>query len=284
MAGIGFAIQHDANHDSYPVGRRWRRALGFTLDLMGGSSYLWRFQHNINHHSFTNVVDADADIDVGAIARLSPEQPRRPLHRLQHVYMWLMYSLLGVSWLVWADWRDYTTSAIGSNGFPRPKGQEHRLFWLGKIAWITIALVVPLSLHSGGVVAAFLLWTYLILGFTLAVVFQLAHVVEDAEFPVPVGAPPRVERDFVAHQLATTVNFAPRHRLLTAYLGGLNFQIEHHLFPRVCHVHYPALAQLVEATCREHGATYHTLPTFRRALGSHFRWLRRMGRFEPTVS
>ncbi len=277
MAGIGFAIQHDANHGSYPASAFWRRLLGFTLDVMGGSSYIWKFQHNVNHHSFTNIHDADADIDLGPIARLGPGQPHRSYYRFQHLYVWPLYGLLAVSWVVYADWRDFFSRRIGSNPFAAPKGTERTLFWLGKALWIVVWLVVPLSFQSTGTWLAALLWTYLVLGFTLSIVFQLAHIVEDAEFMIVDDAPARVKREFFYHQLATTVDFAPKSRWLTWYLGGLNYQVEHHLFPKVCHLHYPAIATIVEAVCRERGAPYYSFPTFRAALRSHARWLYTMG-------
>ena len=278
MAGIGFAIQHDANHGSYPANAFWRRLLGYTLDLMGGSSYIWKFQHNVNHHSFTNINNADADIDLGPIARLGPGQPHRAYYRFQHIYVWPLYGLLAVSWVVYADWRDFFFSRIGSNPFATPKAAERTLFWLGKALWIGVWLIVPLSFQATGMWLAALLWTYLVLGFTLSIVFQLAHIVEDAEFMTVDGERTRVNREFFYHQLATTVNFAPKSRWLTWYLGGLNYQVEHHLFPKVCHVHYPAIATIVESVCRERGAPYYSFPTFRAALRSHARWLYTMGR------
>ncbi|MEM7675074.1 MAG: acyl-CoA desaturase, partial [Myxococcota bacterium] len=230
MAGIGMAIQHDANHGAYPGPKWFRRALGFTLDLMGGSSYIWKFQHNVNHHSYTNVHEADADIDIGAFARLSPAQPHRSQHKLQHIYLWPMYSLLAVSWVVYADWRDFFNRTIGTNPFPAPRGSERILFWAGKAAWAVIWLIIPLSFLSPLQWLPMLLWTYLVLGFTLSVVFQLAHIVGEAEFLSLQGDPARADRDFFEHQLATTINFATQNRWLTWYLGGLNFQVEHHLF------------------------------------------------------
>lgn len=283
MAGIGFSIQHDANHGSYPASSGWQRALGFTLDLMGGSSYIWKFQHNVNHHSFTNVVDADADINLGQIARLAPTQPYRPHFRWQKFYLWPLYSLLGISWVLWADWRDFFGSSIGSNRYAPATGRERLLFWAGKLAWVVIWLVVPLSVHTAGAWLPTLLWTYLVLGFTLSMVFQLAHIVEEADFPPLTGEPARCAHDFCRHQLETTVNFAPENRLLTWYLGGLNYQIEHHLFPKVSHVHYPAIALIVRRACIKHGAPYHSLPTFRAALASHARWLHRMGQPEAAT-
>ena len=283
MAGVGFAIMHDANHGSYPAGPFVRRLLGCTLDLMGGSSYIWRFQHNVNHHSFTNVPDADADIDIGAIARLAPAQPYRAHFRFQHLYVWPFYSLLGVSWIVYADWRDFFGSAIGSNPFPTPKGVERWVFWGGKAAWVVLWLVVPLMVHGPGLWFTALIWTYLVLGFTLSIVFQLAHIVGEAEFPQLEGAPAKSERDFFHHQLATTADFARDNRLLTWYLGGLNYQVEHHLFPKVHHLHYPALSKIVEEVCHKHKAPYYAFPTFRAALGSHARHLYRMGRATEPV-
>lgn len=278
MAGIGFAVMHDANHDAYPVSKGWRRAIGFSLDVMGGSSYLWRFQHNINHHSFTNVAGADNDIQIGILARLSPAQPRLRLHRFQHVYLWPFYSLLAVSWMFWADWRDYFRGAIGDNTFPRPKRKEAFLFWLGKAIWLTLLLVVPLASGIGlGSIAIVALWTYLVLGFTLSIVFQLAHIVDAVEFPILEGDPAPAGRDFFTHQLATTANFAPDDAFMNWYLGGLNHQVEHHLFPRVCHLHYPALAPLVQEICARHGAPYHSYETFGAALVAHARCLKQQG-------
>ena len=287
MAGIGFCIQHDANHGAYPTGTAMRRMLGFTLDLMGGSSYIWKFQHNVNHHSFTNVHDADADIDLGGVARLSPGQPYRPHFRFQHLYVWPLYGLLAISWVLYADWRDFFSSKIGNNPFPTPRGAERTLFWLGKASWVVIWLIIPLSVHAVGPWLLALLWTYYVLGFTLSIVFQLAHIVEEAEFPVLAEGPHRLRREFYLHQLATTLNFAPKNKWLTWYLGGLNYQVEHHLFPTVPHVHYPAIAEIVETVCQERGAPYYSVSTFREALGSHARWLYSMGRPDavtvPTV-
>ena len=280
MAGIGMAIQHDANHGSYPAGPIVRRALGFMLDLMGGSSYIWRFQHNVNHHSYTNIHDADADIDIGAVARLSPTQPHRSYFRYQHIYVWPLYSLLAASWVVYADWRDFFAGAIGSNRFPKPRGAEGVLFWLGKALWVVIWLAIPLAFQSAGTWLLGMLWAYLVLGFTLSIVFQLAHIVEEAEFLSFEGDKAPANREFFFHQLATTIDFAPQNRWMSWYLGGLNFQVEHHLFPKVCHVHYPAIAPIVEEVCKKHGAPYYSVPTFRAALGSHARWLRKMG--QPT--
>ncbi len=279
---VGMGIMHDANHGAYPVSRRSSRMLGFSLDLLGGSSYIWRFQHNVNHHSFTNVVGADNDISIGALARLSPSQPLRGFHRWQQIYMWPLYALLQLSWAFWADWRDLIAGRIGDNPFPRPRGREAQLFWLGKALWAGLWFGVPLLFHGVGSVVVFGLVSYLVTGWVLGVVFQLAHVVEDVDFPTVDPDSPRTERDFAGHQVATTADFAPGNRVLGWYVSGLNYQVEHHLFPKVCHLHYPGIAPIVREVCERFGQPYHCHPRLVDALGSHYRWLRQMGRAPAT--
>ena len=285
LAGIGFAIQHDANHGAYPASARWRRLLGYSLDLLGTSSYVWRFQHNIDHHTYTNVDRADADIDVGIVLRVSPTQKRRPFHRFQHLYIWVLYCLYLFQWLLWSEWRDLFRSRIGENPFPRPKGKELVGLAIAKVVSLTLWFG-PIALHPIGAYLGSVLIVAMVLGATLAIVFQLAHVVEETDFPELEGDPAQSEDEWAVHQLATTLNFAPNNRLLSWYLGGLNYQVEHHLFPRICHLHYPAIAPIVQQTCEEFGVAYHQQPTFRAALASHYRWLREMGRrpTEPPVA
>jgi linoleoyl-CoA desaturase len=125
------------------------------------------------------------------------------------------------------------------------------------------------------------LLTSFVQGLTLSIIFQLAHCVESAAFPLPRHGTARIENSWAAHQVETTVDFARHSRLLSWFIGGLNFQVEHHLFPRICHIHYPAISHLIEETCIGFGLRYNAHDTFRGALASHFRWLRRMGQAPP---
>jgi linoleoyl-CoA desaturase len=115
---------------------------------------------------------------------------------------------------------------------------------------------------------------------TLSVVFQVAHCVEEAEFPLPRAGTGLIENAWAIHQVETTVDFARRSRVAAWLLGGLNFQIEHHLFPRISHVNYPAISKVIEETCRDFGVRYVEFTSFRAGIGSHFRWLRRMGKLD----
>jgi linoleoyl-CoA desaturase len=248
------------------------------LDLVGGSSYFWHWKHNVLHHSFPNIAGADDDINVGALGRLAPAQRRYFFHRFQHYYMWALYGIVPLKWQLVDDFRDLASSQVGEKKVPPPRGFDLLLFWGGKLFFVTLALIVPSLVHPFWVVVLYYLGTMFVLGIVLATVFQLAHCVEEAGFPVPEGEGGRIPAEWAVHQVQTTVDFAQRNRFLTWYLGGLNFQIEHHLFPRISHLHYPAIAPIVESVCGAFGVKYHAHRSVLSAARSHFQWLRQMGR------
>jgi linoleoyl-CoA desaturase len=277
MAAIGFNIQHDGGHRAYSDRGGINRLTALSLDLLGGSSYVWAWKHNSVHHSYSNIAGHDDDINLGFLGRLSPHQRRLPLHRLQHFYLWVLYGLLPIKWQVYDDFRDVIIGRIGGHRFPRPKGWDLVTFIGGKLVFFALALVIPLLLYPVWVVLLLYLTAMFVQGLALSIVFQLAHCVEEAAFPLPLHDTDRMEAAWAVHQVETTVDFARRNRVLSWFIGGLNFQIEHHLFPQICHVHYATLAPLVERTCQDFGLRYTGHETFLGALASHFRWLRRMG-------
>jgi linoleoyl-CoA desaturase len=285
FAAVGFNIQHDGGHKAVSD-RQWvNRLMAVSMDLMGGSSYIWDFKHNAIHHTYTNINGHDDDINVGMLGRLSPEQPRYKFHRLQHVYMWLLYGFLMVKWQLFDDFYQLARGKIGSHRIPRPRGKDLAVFVIGKIFFFSMIFVVPMMLHSVWTVLGVYLIAAFVEGIVTSIVFQLAHCVEEAEFPVPSindAGLEQMDNAWAVHQVQTTVNFAGRNPVLSWLLGGLNFQIEHHLFHKICHVHYPALSKVVEETCREFGIQYKAHRTFVSALGSHARFLMMMGR--PTSS
>lgn len=278
MAACGFSIQHDGGHQSYSE-RRWiNRLAALTLDLLGGSSYVWARKHNVIHHSYSNIAGHDSDINIGVIGRLAPQQKRLRFHRLQHLYLWLLYGFLPIKWQLYDDFRDVITGRIEGRRFARPRGWELAAFVGGKLVFGTLAFVIPLLLYPPWIVLLCYVGASFVQGLALSVVFQIAHCVEEADFPLPREETGRIEAPWAVHQVETTVDFAPRSRWLSWFIGGLNFQIEHHLFPRLCHVHYPALSHVVRQTCREMGLKYVAHQSVWSALASHYRWLRRMGR------
>jgi linoleoyl-CoA desaturase len=278
-AGIGFDVMHDANHGSYSRSRWVNRLLGFSIDLIGGSSAVWRQKHNVLHHTYTNVLGIDTDLEAGGLLRFAPDQPRHPAYRFQHLYVWALYLAFPWRWFLYDDFRDVAAGRIGRQTFARPRGRELVALVVGKAFFLGWAVVLPIALHPTGWLFPIAVLAVGTLGVVLATVFQLAHAVGEVAFVEPSAAV--LPTDWARHQLATTVDFAPGNRLLSWYLGGLNFQIEHHLFPKVSHVHYRALAPIVEATCREHGVHYRAWPSFAAALGANLRWLRQMGGASP---
>lgn len=277
LAAVAFNIQHDGSHGAYS-NRRWVNKLAaLTLDLLGGSSYVWARKHNSIHHSYTNVAGHDDDVNVGLLGRLAPQQRRLKFHRFQHFYLWFLYGFLPMKWHLLDDFRDVLTGRIGGHRFPRPRGWDLVIFIGGKAMFFSLAFGLPMLVNPWWRVLVLYGIASFVQGLTLSAVFQMAHCVEGTEFPQPRAETGRIASSWAAHQVQTTADFAPGSRLLTWLVGGLNFQIEHHLLPHVCHVHYPALANVVQETCHEFALKYRTFKSLAEGLVSHYRWLRQMG-------
>jgi linoleoyl-CoA desaturase len=277
VACIGFNVMHDGGHHSYSE-RGWVNKLAArTLDLLGGSSYIWARKHNTVHHTYANITGYDDDIEIGVLGRLSPQQKWLPFHKYQHFYIWPFYGLVPFKWFFYDDYRDVLRGRIGEYRIARPRGWELALFLGGKAMFIVLVFGIPLLRHPAEAVVLGYLGVFLVEGVVMGVVFQLAHCVEEASFPMPNPRTGRMNSGWAAHQVETAVDYARANKLVTWFVGGLNYQIEHHLLPQISHVHYPALAGMVEATCREFGLQYKARQTFSAAVVAHFRWLRRMG-------
>lgn len=278
LASIGFNVMHDGAHGSYSNNKTLNEIMGLTLNMMGGSDYMWKVRHNIVHHTYTNITGEDEDINRAPILRFSPEQKRFWFHRYQHIYGPVLYSFSTLSWILYNDYEKYFTRKIESTKVPPMKGKDKVIFWSSKVLNISIFLVIPAFVFGFWPALIGFLIMHGTMGLTLSFVFQMAHCVEDTRFPMPDPKSNKIENEWALHQVATTANFAMKSRVACWLLGGLNFQIEHHLYPRISHVHYPALSPLVQQTCEEFNVPYIAYPTFSRAVVSHMRHLRNMGR------
>lgn len=278
-------IMHDANHSAFSTSRRANQALSYAGDLLGSSSYLWRIQHNDLHHRHTNVMGYDADIEQAPLARLAPEQQWRRWHRGQHIYMWPLYGFLTVKSLFVSDFQCLKSKRIGSQPLPRPVGASDGCKLVaGKLVNVAWALVIPMMFHPWWKVVVVYFVCAWCVGFSLAVIFQLAHCVDNADFFADDGLSLKGDAN-VRHQLATTVDIASSNRLTAGYIGwlmgGLDHQVEHHLAPRLPHTMYPQLAVRVDAMCAAHGLTRRIHTGVFAALASHGRWLKQMGTRPP---
>jgi len=274
---VGLNIMHDGNHGSYSSNKKINSLMGFTLDLAGGSNLIWRQKHNILHHTYTNIHGVDEDLHTSGVLRLSPNQEKRSWHRFQHLYALLAYGFLTITWVLTNDLRRLVAGRILDYRLPRASRSDLTVLFFGKACYLGYMLVLPLFLHSFLHVAIAFVGMHIVQGVTLSLVFQLAHAMGENSFPKPADEKRTIDNEWAAHEVETTANFAPKNKLATLYLGGLNFQIEHHLFPKVCHVHYPALGKIVEKTCADFSLPYISYPTVRAALVAHFRFLRAMG-------
>lgn len=278
VAGCGFSIAHDALHGAYSSRRRVNEWLGLIFDLNGGSSYMWKITHNVIHHTYTNIQGIDEDLDVSPLLRLSPTSPHRPMHRYQHWYVLAAYSMTTLFWVFVKDFQYLARRDLGPyRNIVHPTREVVKLLAM-KAIYYSYMIVAPLLVLD-------IAWWHFAIGFValhvtagliLSLVFQLAHVIEG---PVQFAAreQPVMTDAWFVHEMKTTANFARSNRLLCWYVAGLNFQVEHHLFPKVCSVHYPAICQIVQDVAERHGVPYHHHPTFRGALRSHWRMLKRFG-------
>ena len=277
MAAVGFNIQHDGGHSAYSE-RRWvNRIMAYTMDMIGASSYVWKHRHNIIHHTYTNITGHDGDVDLGFLGRLTPHQPRLGFHKYQHFYLWPLYGFVTAKWHLMDDFNSVIRGKIGETSFPRPKGKDLFYFLGGKALFFSLAFAIPMIWFPWYIVAGVYFLATFLQGIVMSMVFQLAHVIEDAEFPMPEGDSMRMEAAWAVHQVQTTVNFAMDNRLVNWYTGGLNFQIEHHLFPHICHLNYPELSKVVASVCEKYGVEYNTYDTVGGAVAAHYRWLKEMG-------
>ncbi len=284
VAGIGFNIQHDGGHNAYSSHRWVNKIMAMTLDLIGASSYIWRWKHVVFHHRYVNITGYDPDVEVGGFGRVTPHHKLRRFHRWQHVYLWPAYGLIAIKWQLFDDFKTLITGRIANHRIPRPKKWDLVIFIMGKIVYLTLAFGIPLLLHPFGAVIFYYIIATLVLGMLMSVIFQLPHCVPESDFPVPHGDTGQMVNPWAVHQVNVTLDFARNNPVLTWALGGLNYHAEHHLFPVICHVHYPAISQIVQATCRDFGIRYKEHKTFLAGLVSHFKWLRLMGRTERAAT
>ena len=275
-AGIGFNIMHDGGHGSFSQNKALNKAAAFSLNVLGGSDFMWNIKHNVIHHSFTNVDGVDDDIDVKPFMRMCSTQPHQWFHRFQHLYFGVLYAIMFLFWMFYLDYKKYFRGYIGVFDIKDMKAWQHIVFWGSKFVSYAIFIIIPVLVV--GVVPGLIGFGVFVTvtGFVISIIFQLAHAVEHTDFPMPADDG-KMENEWAIHQVQTTANFATRNPIVTWFCGGLNFQIEHHLFPKISHVHYPAISKIVKDACAKYNVKYIEFPRVTTAVASHYRLLRDLG-------
>ncbi len=278
-SAVGFNIFHDANHGAMSSNRRINLAFAVTASaVLGASRYLWNYKHNVLHHRLTNIHTWDDDLETRGFLRLTPEQGWKRRYYGQHLFVILLYAVNAIELVFIKDFVQYFTLRINEHQrIPAMSAADKAEFWATKAFYFAVFVALPLALFPAARVAVGFLVYEFTLGLSLALVFGMAHQVESVAFPAPQGAPPTIDEEWGAHQMRTTANFANLNRGWNWYSGGLNHQIEHHLFPSMSHTHYGAIGQVVRRTASEFGLPYNHFETYGAALHSHYRFLRRLG-------
>ncbi len=283
MAGVGMGVMHDANHGTFSKHKKINKFMGQSLYLLGGFPETWKYQHNTLHHGYTNIDGQDEDIDPIGLMRFSPHKPLKNVHKFQYLYAWFFYGLMTLSWTIINDFEQlYKYNKVG-NEF-RGNQSFRKLFiklTLSKTFYYIIFLIIPLIFISAPWywIAISYIAMHFTAGFILSIIFQSAHVVTSSEYPLP-DKDGNLENNWAIHQLLTTSDFAPKSKIFSWFVGGLNYQVEHHLFPNISHIHYKKLARLVKATALKNNLPYHVQPTFMSALADHAKMLKILGRQE----
>lgn len=279
-AGIGMSVMHDAAHGAFSDKEWVNTLLASTMYLLGSNTINWKIQHNLLHHTYTNIYGFDQDIETKAVIRLCDHSPLMKFHKLQYIYAFFFYGLMTLSKLItdFGQLREFNKAGLTKLQHANPKKEMSKLV-ISKIIYLLAVIGLPIFLTD-------FTWWQVLIGFSLlhitagmimSTIFQMAHVVEGTEQPVP-DPGGVIHNEWAVHELRTTSDFAPNNLFLNWYVGGLNFQIEHHLFPKVCHIHYRKIAPIVEATAREFGYTYNLKRSFVKAFISHVRRLKQLGR------
>jgi linoleoyl-CoA desaturase len=279
MAGIGMSVMHDALHGSYSRSATINRWVGYITYFIGASPFVWKIQHNIFHHTYTNIYGLDEDIKTKIVIRLSHHASLRWIHRYQHVYSFFLYGF-NTLFFIFSDLiklLNYNRTGMILHHKSTLRTELFiLLFTKGLYLFFIVALPILITPLLWWQVLIGVLSMHLVAGYIVTLVFQMAHIVEGVDQPLPNTAG-NIENAWAIHQLHTTANFARNNRFLNWYIGGLNFQIEHHLFPNICHVHYRRIAQIVEQTANEFQLRYQVIPTFIQGIHMHIQMLRSLG-------
>ncbi len=276
-ATIGFNIMHDGAHGSFSRYKWVNDLAALSANFLGANNFMWKTKHNVIHHAYTNIDGVDDDIDARPMLRLCETQKHHKLHRYQHLYFWAAYSLLYLYWVFVTDYKKYFLKRIGPMPIKKMSPMDHVSFWSFKVLHFGLFVLLPIYMVGFTPwLIGFLIYG-LFAGFVLSIVFQLAHTVEHTHFPQPNEDTGRMEDEWAIHQLKTTANFATNNKVVSWFVGGLNFQVEHHLFPKISHIHYSAISKIIKRACEEYGITYIEYPKVSMAVASHVSFLRQMG-------
>ncbi len=283
QAFIGTSVMHDVLHGSYTKSKKINNLMQIAVMSIGVEPSTWKIQHNVLHHSYTNIEDADEDIAPRYVLRFSINQPRRWFHRFQHIYVSFFYIIPVIIWMTAKDF--IKLHKYRNLGLIKGRKAFIKLYLgtiLRKFTYLFFFLLIPVYMLnvSTGLVISMFITQLVVAGTILSAIFQTAHIIPSCDIINPKDGEDTIKENWLVHQLLTTTNYAMKNKFITWFFGSLNYQVEHHLFPNICHVHYPAIAPIVQATTTEFGIPYHAERTFTDAVINHYKLLKDLGRYD----
>ena len=281
---IAFNIMHDATHEAYSANPKVNKIMGYSMDFIGGNQYLFRRMHGA-HHGYVNIHGIDVTMESHGMFRFTPQEPWKPFHRFQHFYTFVLYSLAMFHWVVFKDikWM-FGETHIGNQKHIQHPTREKVILVIGKLWYFGTALALPLLLTSAPVWAVLVGFVsmHILPGLYFALIFQVTHVYDGTTYPVPDDRGD-IHNNYALHVLETTADFSRKSRFGSWLMGGINIHVIHHIFPRICHTHYPALTDILKETADEFGLVYQENERFWPALKKHYQMLRHLSRPDAEV-
>jgi len=282
---MAFNIGHDACHNAYSSKMWVNKLMSYSMNFIGANSYLFRQMHNA-HHMYVNIHGTDVTLETHGLFRFTPDEPYKPIHRFQHFYTPILYSLVAVHWAFIKDFKwFFGESHIGNNKNVQHPFNEYVALLVSKTIYFTLHLILPFIFleYEWWIIALGYLSTHILPGLTFALIFQVTHVYEGTHYPMP-DQQGNIENNYAVHVLETTADFCRQNRLATWLMGGINIHVIHHIMPGICHVHYPALTRILIEVAQKHGIEYQENKTFWQAFVKHMRMLKLLSKPEAVVS
>ncbi|RMG16076.1 MAG: acyl-CoA desaturase [Bacteroidetes bacterium] len=281
---IAFNIGHDACHNAYSANMKVNKIMSYAMNFIGANCYLFRQMHNA-HHQYVNIHGIDVTLETHGLFRFTPDEPYKPIHKYQHIYTPILYSLAAVHWAVFKDFKwFFAEKHIGNNKDLKHPTSEYVALFVSKFIYFGLHLFLPLLLLSAPwwLVLLGYLSTHILPGLTFALIFQVTHVYDGTHYPMP-DEEGNIENNYAIHVLETTADFSRKSKIGSWLMGGINIHVIHHIMPGVCHVHYPALTEILIRVANEHGLQYKEHKTFWEALKKHIRMLKLLSKPDTVV-
>ena len=281
---IAFNVMHDACHNAYSANRRVNKILAYSMNFIGGNSYLFTRMHNA-HHAFVNIHGIDVTLETHGFFRFTPHEPWKPKHRFQAIYTPILYAFAMIHWVTVKDFKwFFMEDNIGNSKRIKHSRRELLVLIISKIWYFGATLALPLIFLSAAWHWISIAWVSLhfLPSLCFALLFQVTHVYNGTHYPLP-DDEGNIENNYAIHVLETTADFSRLNKFTTWLTGGINIHVIHHLFPTICHVHYIPLTHIIKETAEEFGMQYMENPNFWVALKKHFQMLHHLSKKDASV-